>query len=1310
MKKSKFKLNRVAAAVMLTMVAPWPIDMAYAGAGWGSSTNLTGAPVKVPTYYANSPSGVRPDLSPTALAGATVNTGTALRKFVDTLPGLGAAGVNNLGQYIPLAVPDKTTYPGSDYYELGIVEYTEKMHSNLPKATTLRGYVQLETPANAATSKHIALTYPDLTPILDAAGKQVFAVDNPHYLGPLISATKGVPVRVKYSNLLPKGHFNAVTGQRNGDLFLPVDKTLAGAGLGPDGINSYTENRAVLHLHGGDTPWISDGTPHQWIAPAGEVTPYTQGASFQNVPDMPNPGAGSGTLFWNNGESARLMFYHDHTSGLTRVNVYGGEAAGYLLSDPVEQGLVTAGTIPATQIPLVIQDKTFVPLDIAQQDAKWDQVHWGKPGDLWFPHVYEPNQDPTTLSGVNPAGRWDYGPWFWPVFPAPGALPTGNYGNASTTPEAFMDTPVVNGTAYPTLTVLPQAYRFRILNAANDRFVNLGLYQAEPLTIGITDGGAGYSAATPPTVTITPAAGNVPTVVATATATVTGGAVTAITITNPGSGYTGTPTVTIAAPPPAAPGVTGGVAPAVRTATAVASLGTEVSMVPVVNAPDPAMKGPDIVQIGSEGGLLPAPVVIPSTPISFTYNNLGVVLGVAGHGLFMGPAERADTVIDFSGYCPGTKFILYNDSPAPVPGFDPRYDYYTGDLDQTAIGGAPTTLPGEGPNTRTIMQFVVGGPANPACVQAAFTTDPNPNIKNPKLTALQAALPTAYAASQPKPIAGEAAYSGLWATTFTNSYAGLSTGSVLLPNFSFTDATTGLVTSLPVQNKAIVEGFEASYGRLNATLGVGLPFTSPLTQTTIPLGYIDPATETIADGQTQIWRIAHTGIDAHPVHFHLVNVQVINRVAWDGTIKPPEPNELGWKETVKMYPLEDTIVAVRAKAPALTFGLPESIRPLDPTQKLGVATAFTQINPTTGAPAVVTNVSTNFGWEYVWHCHILGHEENDFMRPFVFKYTAVAPAAPTTLAAAAAVAPATGVNLTWVDPTPAAALTTPGNTQNEVGFTIQRALGAGAFAPIGKALANATSFTDTTAVSGTTYSYNVVAFNAAGNSVASNTATITTPGIAPPPSATLMPSPLPAFPLQYVGSVSAPQTVTLTNTGVTPIAISSIAIGPWGNYLNFAQTNNCPVSPATLAAGSACNINVTFQPNKAGLRTSELTVIDAAGTQKVTLNGTGDLPPTLTPGALTFAGLTVGSVSAAQTVTLTNAGTTPLAISSIAIGPWGNYLNFGQTNNCPATLAAGAACTINVTFKPNKIGLRTSELTVIDAAGTQKVTLNGTGL
>ena len=111
----------------------------------------------------------------------------------------------------------------------------------------------------------------------------------------------------------------------------------------PSRATCYSENRATLHLHGGITPWISDGTPHQWITPAGENTAYPKGVSVSNVPDMPDPGPGAETFFYTNQQSARLMFYHDHAWGITRLNVYAGEAAGYLLTDPMEQSLIAPG-------------------------------------------------------------------------------------------------------------------------------------------------------------------------------------------------------------------------------------------------------------------------------------------------------------------------------------------------------------------------------------------------------------------------------------------------------------------------------------------------------------------------------------------------------------------------------------------------------------------------------------------------------------------------------------------------------------------------------------------------------------------------------------------------------------------------------------------------------------------------------------------------------------------------------------------------------------------------------------------------------
>ena len=216
--------------------------------------------------------------------------------------------------------------------------------------------MQLETPVNAATSAHVALQYPDGSPILDANGGQVYAYAAPTYLGPMIVAQHGRPVRLRLTNYLPTG--------TDGNLFLPVDTTMMGAGMGPEGeaAGNYPQNRTVLHLHGGDTVWISDGTPNQWITPAGESSVYKKGVSVENVPDMvfdpvthaalglegtatgtSDPGPGSQTYFYTNNESARLLWFHDHALGMTRLNVYAGMAGAYLLQDTAEKGLVDQG-------------------------------------------------------------------------------------------------------------------------------------------------------------------------------------------------------------------------------------------------------------------------------------------------------------------------------------------------------------------------------------------------------------------------------------------------------------------------------------------------------------------------------------------------------------------------------------------------------------------------------------------------------------------------------------------------------------------------------------------------------------------------------------------------------------------------------------------------------------------------------------------------------------------------------------------------------------------------------------------------------
>jgi len=903
-----------------------------------------------------------------------------LRKFLDTLPGLDSANQNNLGQYIPVAIPDTTTYPGSDYYEIEMGQFREQMHSDLPPVagggtaggTLLRGYRQT-----------------------NATGPGAAEVNQFHFLGPLIVAAKNRPVRIKFTNSLPTG--------TSGDLFIPVDTTIMGSGefeinYDPETKESipmiwgvFTQNRAVIHLHGGRTPWISDGTAHQWITPAGEKTRYKKGVSVDYVPDMwfradgttitecagqstcgvagatNNPGYGSQTYYWTNEQSSRLMFYHEHSWGITRLGVYVGGAAGYIVRDDTEQNLIDAGLIPGSvageEIPLIIMDKTYVdgdptsPTYVLNTDPTWiwgsqpgTVVPWDATnavpvtGDLWWPHVYMPAQNPYNpdLSGINAYGRWHYGPWFWP--PTTGVLygPVANeYYDPTCVPnadnnffcqpperpgtpnpswgaEAFMDTPLINGTAYPRLVVQPKAYRFRILNAAHDRFWNLQLYVADPAQVfagGLTE------------VKMVPAD------------------------VTPGFPETWP-----------ADGREGGV-------------------------PDPATRGPAMIQIGTEGGFLPAPVLLPNQPINWntdpTTFTAGLVLqqNEGGGTLFLGPAERADIIVDFSNFA-GKTLILYNDAPAPWPALDPHYDYYTGAPDNRSMGGADTTPAGYGPNTRTIMQIRVSGSGG---------TAPPDDYDTDAFNALKAAFKGpagVFATGQEPIIVGQSAYNDAYGMTFPATWPNWGISRITDTSISFMRPDGTIVSNYPMKFKAIQDEMGETfdeYGRMSAKLGLELTDTPAGVLNFALQNFVDPPTELVARDQVQIWKITQNGVDTHPVHFHFFEVQVLNRVGWDGFIYLPDPNEIGWKDTVRISPLEDTIVAIRPARMFFPFNVPESIRPLNPAFPMGSTVGFSNIDPQTGQPLTTSTVNYmhNFGHEYLWHCHILSHEEADMMRPIV---------------------------------------------------------------------------------------------------------------------------------------------------------------------------------------------------------------------------------------------------------------------------------------------------------------------------------------
>jgi spore coat protein A len=727
-------------------------------------------------------------------------------KFVDSLPGLGPTGANNLGNYLTVMTADTDTYSGSDYYRVVALQGTQKFHTNLP-STPFWGYAQ-DNGVGVATDQK--------------------------YLGGVIVASADKPVRMTMRNALPAAHI------------LPVDMTAMGANGSPGGTASGV-NRMSIHLHGGFPPWFSDGTPFQDFDPNGGY-----GLSCAFPPDMPAPAPGNYHLYWTNQQIAKFMWYHDHAMGLTRLNAYAGLATGYVLTDAVESSMVTDGYIPgpasAQTIYLVLQDKTF-----------------NADGSQWYPYQYEvipPPPDPAP-----PAGRHD---WAGPPSTDP-RVALNTLANPSMVPEAFMDTTVINGCAYPFLEVQRRHYRFRILNGSQARFYNLQLYFAQSNNLN-----------------------NV--------------------------------------------------------------LSKEVNL---------TSPGPQMIQIGTEGGFLPTPAALPSNPSAPGVTQQQLVSEATDpftlgnpkyYNLLLAPAERADILIDFSDVPTGSVLILYSDALAPFPeaSGDPRNDYYTGDPDYSVTtgnpegisGGAPSTLSGFGPNTRTMMQFRVLGPqiSEPASMDV---------LKNLALS------------QSPAP--------------FIPPVVPLPQNGAYVRRLTLNE---GMETP---------ENFGTPYfGRLIAMLGTDV--TKGNDQWGTPMfyrTYVEGRGEVVPKGRIEIWEIINLTGDTHPMHFHLVNVQVLNRQVLDdvgylaagaaaapgtkvdvtpfliGAPRPPDSNETGWKETIRMNPHEVTRFIAKFDLPNLPWPIPLSRRLSDPGMMPG------------------TNNPRINGHEYVWHCHILEHEEHDMMHALV---------------------------------------------------------------------------------------------------------------------------------------------------------------------------------------------------------------------------------------------------------------------------------------------------------------------------------------
>ncbi len=209
--------------------------------------------------------------------------------------------------------------------------------------------------------------------------------------GPTIETRSGGGLLIEWVNALPRRHF------------LPIDHNLHGAEPG------IPEVRTVVHVHGGKTPPDSDGYPESWIVPGQSALSY-----------------------YPNNQDAATLWYHDHTVGINRLNIFAGLLGAFIVRDQVEANFNLPGG--KYDIPLIIYDRMF-----------------DRNSQLYYP------------VSAKPASPW--------------------------IPEFFGDTMLVNGKIFPYLEVEPRKYRFRLLNGANGRFFHLSLANRQSFHQIGTDGG-----------------------------------------------------------------------------------------------------------------------------------------------------------------------------------------------------------------------------------------------------------------------------------------------------------------------------------------------------------------------------------------------------------------------------------------------------------------------------------------------------------------------------------------------------------------------------------------------------------------------------------------------------------------------------------------------------------------------------------------------------------------------------------------------------------------------------------------------------
>jgi spore coat protein A len=372
-----------------------------------------------------------------AVAGAAVGLpllGLKSRTFA-AIPG-GTLDPNSVVKYvtslvIPPVMPPVTTLQNKsiDYYVISVRQFRQQILPPSKPATTVWSY--------GATNRGSTFNYPAFT----------------------IEAKADRPARVKWINNLVDGSGNYLPH------LLPVDPTLHWAN--PPGGTEERDTRPtfastpgpytgpvpiVTHLHGGHNPEEGDGYPEAWYLPAASNIPLgfaTVGSFYDSFKakfadltgEVWDPG--TAVFQYGNDQRATTLWYHDHTLGMTRLNLYAGPAGFYLIRGGSSD--LPAGVLPGPaprlgdpagtkyyEIPIVVQDRSF-------------NVN----GSLFYPDSRE----------------------FFDGFTGP-YIPTSDI-SPIFNPEFFGNMMVVNGRTWPKLEVEPRRYRFRFLNGGNSRFLIL---------------------------------------------------------------------------------------------------------------------------------------------------------------------------------------------------------------------------------------------------------------------------------------------------------------------------------------------------------------------------------------------------------------------------------------------------------------------------------------------------------------------------------------------------------------------------------------------------------------------------------------------------------------------------------------------------------------------------------------------------------------------------------------------------------------------------------------------------------------------